>query len=243
MARRSAGYRADLAFIHDAGFSDFVAKSARFLLGVVPPGGRVVDLGCGSGTWARRLTDAGHDVLGIDASAAMIALARAAAPAATLRAGSFVDARLPPCDAVTALGEVFNYLFDARNGEPALLLLFRRIHAALRPGGVLVFDVSTPGRVPGGGPTRDFRIGDGWVVLVERTEDRRRRALTRAITTFRRVGARWRRDDELHRLRLYRPRDVLAALRRSGFRARTLRGYGELTFPPGVVGFLARRAD
>jgi SAM-dependent methyltransferase len=66
--------------------------------------GLVVDLGCGSGLWARSLTDAGYEVLGMDGSAPMIALAWRVAPLADFRKGSFVDPELPRCDAVTAVG-------------------------------------------------------------------------------------------------------------------------------------------
>jgi SAM-dependent methyltransferase len=80
----------------------------------------VVELGCGSGITARRLTDAGHDVLGIDQSAPLIALARERAPGARFTVGSFVTEPLPECDAVLAIGEVLNYLFDEGNTRAAL---------------------------------------------------------------------------------------------------------------------------
>jgi hypothetical protein len=47
-------------------------------------------------------------------------------------------------------------------------------------------------------------------------------------------------DEEVHRLRLLPSREVLSELRDAGFRARLLAGYGELRFPPGLAGFLAR---
>ena len=78
--------------------------------------------------------------------------ARAAAPAARFEIASWVDAELPPCAAVTAIGEVVNYGFDPRGGDAALHALFARVHAAVAPGGVFVLDVAGPGRVPGGGP-------------------------------------------------------------------------------------------
>lgn len=48
------------------------------------------------------------------------------------------------------MGECFNYSFDPRNNRAQLRRLFRRIYEALRPGGVLVFDIVQQGRVPGG---------------------------------------------------------------------------------------------
>lgn len=78
-------------------------------------------------------------------------------------------------------------------------------------------------------------------VLVTTEEDQQAGILTRRITSFRRVGDLYRRDHEVHRLRLIRPSEVLGQLRALGFRVRTLRAYGALRLPPGLVGLLARK--
>jgi len=75
------GYRRDLAWIHDAGFSGYALGAAPGLLRMLRrhgiAGGLVVDLGCGSGRWARELTGAGYQVLGLDQSPDMILLSLA----------------------------------------------------------------------------------------------------------------------------------------------------------------------
>jgi len=236
-------YGTDLATIHDVAFGTFAEGAAPGVLALLRqrgiPGGLVVDLGCGSGRWARRLADAGYDVMGVDLSAAMIDLARRRVPEGRFRTESFLDVDLPPCRAVTSLGECFSYLFDERNGRRRLDGLFRRVWRALSPGGLFVFDVATPGR--GAGPEKRCWQGADWALLVEVSEDARARRLTRRITTFRRVGRLYRRDQEVHRLRLYEAPDLAAALRRAGFRARIVRGYGRERFGEGLVGFLARK--
>ena len=109
-------YREDLAFVHDSGFTGLAEAAAVALLdelgrdGVTR--GLVVDLGCGSGVLAQRVAAAGFDVLGIDLSPAQLALARRRVPAGVFRVGSLLFAKLPPCVAVAAVGEGFNYLFD-----------------------------------------------------------------------------------------------------------------------------------
>ena len=80
------GYREDLTYIHDSGFSDFALAAAPGLLEILRRhgvnAGVVVDLGCGSGRWAHELTRAGYAVGGVDQSSAMIRIARQAAPRA-----------------------------------------------------------------------------------------------------------------------------------------------------------------
>jgi SAM-dependent methyltransferase len=238
-------YAPDLAWIHDAGHGEFARHAATAVLDILRrrgmPGGLIVDLGCGSGIAAEQWCAAGYDVLGIDLSPAMIDLARRRAPRAEFRVSSFLDAEIPPCVAVTAIGECFSYLFDRTRADRRLDRLFVRVYESLQPGGLFTFDVVTPGRVPGGGPRQLHRLGDDWAVLVTAEEDRNRRLLTRHITSFRRVGQQYRRDGESHRQRLFDPRELADRLRHVGFRVRRLRGYGEFKFPRGVAGFLARK--
>ncbi len=237
-------YRDNLAYIHDVGFGGFAKSAAPWLLELLQKQVQVrelvIDLGCGSGIWAQALSGAGYPVLGYDQSPAMVAIARSRVPEAEFRVNSFLRAELPACTAVTALGEVFNYLFDKQNTTQSLQKLFRRIHKALLPGGLLVFDVALPGRVPGG-QRRGFSEGEDWACLFEAEEDPARRMLTRRITSFRKVGQHYRRDFEVHRLRLYDCAELAAQLRAIGFRVRRLTSYGSAVFPPGYAGFIARK--
>lgn len=247
-------YGEDLSYVHDAGFGGFAERAAPALLALLErsglAGGLVVDLGCGSGIWAERLVAAGYRVLGVDASAAMIELARrrvARSPSSEGAAASFVQAslwetELPPCAAVTAIGEPLAYLAaesTAAADTRRLERLFRRVHRALAAGGLLIFDLREPGTAVE--PYEISREGDDWAILCRVEEDGRRRLLTRRLTTFRRRGASWRRDREVHRLRLHHGRDVADALRRIGFRTRVVRGWGKLRFAPAQVGFVARK--
>jgi hypothetical protein len=64
--------------------------------------------------------------------------------------------------------------------------LFDRVYAALKPGGLFIFDIAEPGR--GKGPRQKYREGQDWAVLLEVDEDSTTNLLTRRITSFRRVG-------------------------------------------------------
>lgn len=239
-------YGDDLAYVHDAGFGGLARAAAAVLLKDLRRNGKerglVVDLCCGSGLLARELSDAGYGVLGVDISGAMIALARERAPDGRFREESILSAEIPACVAVTAIGECFNYLFDEGNSREALHGLLRRIHAALEPGGVLLFDAAGPGRAPGAGASQSHRTGEDWAVLASAEQDRAGEILTREITTFRKVGDLYRRSEETHRLRLIPADDLREQLQRLGFEVDTFHSYHNLQLPPGLIGFLARKA-
>lgn len=240
-----ADYGADLAYIHDAGFLELAREATPFALDLLAErgleGGRVVELGAGSGASAKDLSEAGHDVLGIDASRAMVELARANAPGARFRVGSWTDEEIPECDAVLAFGEVLGYVGAAHGTKAELRDLFGRVRTALRPDGVFCFDLATPGRVPTG-ETASYRVGEDWAILFTAVEDGNR--LQRRITTFRKIegGATYRRTEEVHRLRLWRPGEVEAMLREARFKVQTRRGYSTRALVPGHRVFVARAA-
>lgn len=241
---RKADYGPDLAFVHHAGFGEFARGAARGLLELLRDAGvsagLVVDLGCGSGIWARELQSAGYSVLGVDTSGAMLALARRTAPGARLKLGSAFDVELPPCDAVTAMGEVLGYLPPGSARPPSYARLFRRLYRALRPGGVLAFDLLVRGRDR---PLayRSWREGDGWAILHEVREHAERSRLERRIVTFCRRGATWRRSEELHRVLVADPSRILRDLRAAGFQARTAPSYGSFPMLDRRRAFIARK--
>jgi SAM-dependent methyltransferase len=230
------GYGDDLAAIHASGFTDIAHAAARELLRRLPAHARVVDLGCGDGTTAEALVAAGHEVHGVDASPAFVALARRRVPGATFACASFVDCALPPAvDAIVAAGEVLGYALDPRVGVGTLAATLDRCAGALRPGGLLLFDLSGPGRRPG----RTWTEGQGWTVLAETEVDGP--VLVRRIVTFREeADGRHRRGEETHRLLLRSPQEVLTLLEDLGLAAQALPGgYDGMAFPPGLTAYLA----
>ena len=223
-------YRDDLAWIHHAGFSEFAESSAEGVIALLPRSGLIVEVGCGSGVLARALTDAGYDVLGIDASPAMVALARESAPAARFEVGTFGDAALPACAGIVAMGEVLNYgtLDDVQR-------FVRNASRALSAGGVLLFDVAERGAYPAYDERRAG--GDDWSVIAIKESDGER--LTRRVLTFREVDGELRRDEEVHELSLYSREEVMAILREHRFRVRTRRSYGSRRLPAGHTVYIA----
>jgi SAM-dependent methyltransferase len=227
-------YGTDLAFVHHAGYSQHVERTAPGLVALlrahVPRNAEVIDVGCGSGLLACKLLDAGFAVHGIDASPAMIALARAHAAAA-----SFDVARLPgslPCgDAVVSTGHVLNYLDSHDDIARAL----RDLARAVRPGGLLAIDLMTERFAAQRDATSAHaKVTDDWVIVTRysRLEPRR---FDRAITVFRRVDGAWRRSDEHHRNLTFEADDALAILREERVDASVQRAFGDEALPEGLV--------
>jgi len=239
----AVAFGADLAFIHDRGFGAFARGSAPGILSLLAKNGitagSIVDLGCGSGIWARELADSGYRVVGVDISPDMIKMARRHVPEAELHVQSYLQFRLPACQAVTALGEVFNYLFDEGNSLRSLRRLFAEVFNVLTPKGLFVFDVAQPR--PWKGPKQGYRECEDWTCFVHYDYDSEKQQLTRHIVTFRKAGNAYRRREETHRQQLYQGTTLAGVLRDVGFRVRLVRSYGAYRLPDHVVGIVARK--
>ena len=238
-----SGYRDDLAYIHDAGFGDHARAAATVVVEDLRRrrcgSGLIVDLGCGSGIVSQTLVQAGYQVHGIDLSPAMIALCRERIPEGRFEVGSILSATIPPAVAIVLVGEICNYLFDETHSLDRLGDVFCRAFAALPPGGLLLLDAAEAGRVQGGGPTKSFVEADDWAVLVESEEIGD--LLTRRITSFRRIGESFRRDREVHRLRLIPRAEMSRRLFDAGFEVEVVTAFGNRPLGRGWAGYLARK--
>jgi SAM-dependent methyltransferase len=223
-------YPADLARIHDEGYGDFARAAACEFMRRVPAPGLVVELGCGTGISSALLAAAGYEVLGIDISPDMLAIARHRLPHAEFRQGSLWDAELPPCTGVTAIGEVINYAADERAGAERLPQLCARIYEALQPGGLFMFDFATPGRAT---DQIHVRSGDDWEIESATAESGG--VLERRMTIATGSDSR----EEVHRLRLYGPEFVLKCLADAGLSSEALDRYCGFGFWPGYAAFAA----
>lgn len=105
------------------------------LLAELPPG-RAVDAACGTGRHARRLAELGHDVLGVDATRAMLERARASVPRARFVIG---DLRALPVASESVDVVTCSLALDH---APALLPPVAEMARVVRPGGrVIISDV------------------------------------------------------------------------------------------------------
>ncbi|KIQ65711.1 methyltransferase type 11 [Kitasatospora griseola] len=185
----------------------------------------VLDLGCGTGVFALLLAERGIEVTGVDPAAASVAVARAKPGGDGVRWICGDATELPPLqvDLVTMTANVAQAITDPAHW----LATLRGVHAALRPGGHLVFETRDPSRRAWESWTRDatHRIADlpevgrveSWLSLLD---------VTGPLVTFRSHyvfasdGAHLTSDSTLR----FREHDELAAdLRAAGFDLREVR--------------------
>lgn len=242
-----------LAGVHDQQFTDLARAAARTALTLLPPpadSGLVVDLGCGSGVSAEILTAAGYQVVGIDLSPQMIAIARQRVPEGYFEAGSIYDSVVPDCQAVLATGEIFNYASSDWSLERVAGLL-KDIKSALRPEGFLLFDIAEPGRASQAPRQRLIESPSStmWVRAVEASPlASGQQQLTRDILTFTRrsdggsTAERTRRVFESHTLNLFSAMQMQGLLAESGLTHEVLPGYVDLPVGPHWSTWISRES-
>lgn len=109
---------------------------ARMVAGLVPPGSRVLDAGCGTGRVAIWLHEHGYDCVGVDLDESMLRVARRRAPDICWYRTDLMhldSLSLSPFDLVIAAGNVIPLV--ATGTEQAVISSLAR---ALKPGGLLV---------------------------------------------------------------------------------------------------------
>jgi SAM-dependent methyltransferase len=104
----------------------------------VAPGDRVLDIGCGTGVFLRLVADRGAVPSGLDASEALLGIARERVPEADLRVGDME--RLPYDDDTFDVVTGFNVFFFAAD----LVAALREAGRVAKPGGPVVIGVWGP---------------------------------------------------------------------------------------------------
>lgn len=179
----------------------------------------LLDLCCGTGTLTLLLAARGYEMIGVDASPDMLAVAEEKA----------LETRcaVPPMFLCQEAGELDLYgtvdgalcSLDGMNYLPPEELpeLLRRLHLFIAPGGIFAFDFHSPAHL---------RELDGDTFVDEREDllclwrgefDEEENALVYGMDIFRREGALWRREEEEHVEYAHEPDSLRALLEQSGF--------------------------
>ncbi|MGN6797851.1 MAG: class I SAM-dependent methyltransferase [Gaiellaceae bacterium] len=123
-----------------------------------PPSGLTIDVGCGEGRLTRELAGRGYDVVGIDASTALVEEARAADPSGRYEVASIDE--LPFADGAAELAVCVNVLPHVHDLDAAAAEIAR----VLAPGGSFVIGTIHPVAHAGthDEETGELRIRDYW---------------------------------------------------------------------------------
>jgi SAM-dependent methyltransferase len=190
--------------------------------------GTILDMACGTGTLTCMLADRGFDMIGVDASADMLAVAAEKAygrenrplllhqPLERLDLFGTVDA------AVCALDSM-NYI-----KPDSLPEVFRRVLLFLEPGGMFIFDIKAPSKLKGlDGEVLLDETGDVFCVW-RAAFDHKENACRYGMDIFARDGSKWKRSGEIHIEYAYEPSEMEKMLLDAGFEKVEL--CGDLTF-------------
>jgi SAM-dependent methyltransferase len=212
----------------DMPYDDWVrfAERAWSDYGIRP--GTIVDLGCGTGNVAIPMAARGYDVIGIDLSDDMLAVARQKYERSRDGALSAAAGRIEwvqqdmrewevaqPVDAVISFCDCFNYITEPED----VIAAFQSTHAALSSGGVFAFDVHMPRQLEAYAASQPFVLDEDEVAYIWACEyDEDCLEIEHSITFFAmEPSGLFRRFEETHVQRAY-PLDWLEQeLKAAGF--------------------------
>jgi len=197
--------------------------------------GTVAELACGTGTLAIALSREGYRVVGVDLSEAMLQVARDKAEQAGA-AVTFLQQDIrrltlkSPVDLATCFFDSMNYLLSYGD----LVKTFSRVHRALKPRGLFIFDMNTPTGLASHWDTHDGSRDLGDVAIIGSSQyDSKAMLGTIRITVFRKVSSGgisslYERFSEVHTERAYGADEVRSALQEG--RLKPLSSYDCMTF-------------
>ena len=176
------------------------------------------DVGCGTGTFVRHIADCGVAVYGVDSSPSMLlkAAEKNRGNGVRLVRGSMEALRLPQrVDLITCNYDTLNYFTSLR----ALFRVLTSLHANLRPGGHLLFDVIV--HTGNGRPCKfiqRIKVPEGFAVWTEHLDPIRGISLVEMRSWFRTRTGLLREEREIHRQRWYPLASLYRLSRAAGYK-------------------------
>ena len=193
---------------------DFAEGLEDMILPLVPPGARVLDLCCGTGRLAAWLGKRGFEVIGLDNSEQMLAVARANAPnAAFVQADARAFRLQEPVDLVFSTFDSVNHFASLDELED----VFRCVHGALSVDGLFCFDFITQEGFEYAGDETNAAVGGDHVCVSRSVWNNEAGEGVSLLTVFEREGDLWRRTDAEVREYHHEQRDIEERLERAGF--------------------------
>ncbi|HHX03823.1 MAG TPA: methyltransferase domain-containing protein [Tissierellia bacterium] len=182
---------------------------------LAPLRGRILEMGCGSGRFTRKVFPRASFYWAMDVSEEMLSLAarRLGNPAGLQLLLDEGEAFPEKLDTVLAAVDVVNYM-----DEESLSLFFARSHQALVPGGALIFDVSSERKLREKLSDHVFVFErDEFTLIWQNRFSREDKGIYFDLTIFLKEGALYRKETEMHFQRAWQPAEIQSALRAAGF--------------------------
>jgi SAM-dependent methyltransferase len=182
----------------------------------LPPESRILDLCCGTGQLAHLLHERGYRVTGVDGSEDMLRFARENAPGCEFL---LADARafVVPAeyDAVFSTFDSLNHIMEL----PGLAECFRRVNAALKSGGLFVFDMNleTGYRARWNGSSGQAADNHAFIQSWSYDPDRKIARVEFSLFFLEAESSRWRRADLTLTQYAYTEEEIRGALASAGF--------------------------
>lgn len=119
---------------------DFIERSVEWISSMLPPGGKLLDIGCGPGLYTKRLSERGFCVTGLDFSERSIEYAKEHDKLSEYIMQDYLEMEFEKIfDMITLIWCDYGALIsDDRHN------LLDRVYKALKPGGLFALDVFTP---------------------------------------------------------------------------------------------------
>lgn len=175
----------------------------------------ILDLACGTGTLTSKLIKKGYELIGADASAEMLNVAREKCPEVLFLNQSMDNFELyGTVGTIVCCLDSMNYLTDVESLNETI----RLCNNYLEPGGLLIFDINTEYKFENILADNIFTYDNDDVFYVwENDYSEGEKLCDFYLTFFVKEGEKYSRFEEVHTERVYSEKEIEKALSKNGF--------------------------